>query len=71
MVDLGKLTSYFALEFGSDNQPGKTDNQANVYGGARTGVSTDAAIEYFTGAGADAFKINMGMLAPYLISTHL
>ncbi|KAF8919477.1 glycoside hydrolase family 18 and carbohydrate-binding module family 5 protein [Mucidula mucida] len=37
------------------------DNQANVYGGARTGVSTDAAIKYFTGAGATASKITMGI----------
>ncbi|KAJ7596569.1 glycoside hydrolase family 18 protein [Mycena floridula] len=38
-----------------------SDNQANLYGGARTGVSTDAAISYFTGAGATMSKITMGI----------
>ncbi|KAK0185757.1 glycoside hydrolase family 18 protein [Armillaria mellea] len=38
-----------------------TDNQANLYGGARTGVSTDAAVQHFISAGADAWKINMGI----------
>ncbi|KIY64737.1 glycoside hydrolase family 18 protein [Cylindrobasidium torrendii FP15055 ss-10] len=37
------------------------DNHANLYGGAISGVSTDAAIKYFTGAGATAAKINMGI----------
>ena len=32
-----------------------------MYGGAKTGVSTDAAVKYFTGAGATASKITMGM----------
>ncbi|KAK0204659.1 glycoside hydrolase family 18 protein [Desarmillaria ectypa] len=38
-----------------------TDNQANLYGGTRTGVSTDAAVKYFVSAGADISKITMGM----------
>lgn len=38
-----------------------SDNQANLYGGARTGVSTDAAVQHFISAGADAWKINMGI----------
>lgn len=38
-----------------------TDNQANLYGGARTGVSTDAVVQHFISAGADACKINMGI----------
>ncbi|KAJ7599302.1 glycoside hydrolase family 18 protein [Mycena floridula] len=37
-----------------------SDNQSNLFGGARTGVSTDAAISYFTGAGATMSKITMG-----------
>ncbi|KAF9524949.1 glycoside hydrolase superfamily [Crepidotus variabilis] len=37
------------------------DNQANVYGGARTGYQTDAAIKWYTGNGALASKINLGM----------
>lgn len=37
------------------------DNQANLYGGARTGVSTDAAVKHFISAGATAGKIVMGM----------
>ncbi|KAI0036407.1 glycoside hydrolase superfamily [Vararia minispora EC-137] len=37
------------------------DNQANVYGGARTGVSTDKAIIWYLANGATASKINMGM----------
>jgi chitinase len=37
------------------------DNQANLYGGVRTGVSTDKAFKYFTSAGATASKINMGI----------
>jgi len=36
------------------------DHQANLYGGERTGVSTDAAVKYFTGAGATIGKINLG-----------
>ncbi|KIY65734.1 glycoside hydrolase family 18 protein [Cylindrobasidium torrendii FP15055 ss-10] len=38
-----------------------TDNQANVYGGAISGVSTDSAIKYYTESGATIGKINMGM----------
>ncbi|TCD65253.1 hypothetical protein EIP91_002917 [Steccherinum ochraceum] len=37
------------------------DNQANLYGGARTGVSTDAAVKFYTSNGATAGKINMGI----------
>lgn len=37
------------------------DNQANLYGGTRTGVSTDAAVKYFVSAGASISKIAMGM----------
>ncbi|KAA1477051.1 hypothetical protein DENSPDRAFT_867476 [Dentipellis sp. KUC8613] len=37
------------------------DNQANLYGGARTGVSTDMAVKHFLSAGADADKIIMGI----------
>ncbi|KAH9919452.1 glycosyl hydrolases family 18-domain-containing protein [Epithele typhae] len=38
-----------------------TDNQANLYGGARTNVSTDKAIKYYIANGASASKINMGI----------
>ncbi|KAJ7618307.1 glycoside hydrolase superfamily [Mycena polygramma] len=38
-----------------------TDNQANLYGGARTGVSTDAAVKYFLSSGATPSKISMGI----------
>ncbi|ESK85470.1 glycoside hydrolase family 18 protein [Moniliophthora roreri MCA 2997] len=37
------------------------DNQANLYGGMRTNVSTDKAFKYFTSNGATASKINMGI----------
>ncbi|PAV18117.1 glycoside hydrolase family 18 [Pyrrhoderma noxium] len=37
------------------------DNQANLYGGSRTGVSTDAAISFYLKSGATAGKINMGI----------
>ncbi|KAF7369007.1 hypothetical protein MVEN_00227400 [Mycena venus] len=38
-----------------------TDNQANLYGGARTGVSTDAAVKHYVSSGATASKIVMGI----------
>ncbi|PPQ84685.1 hypothetical protein CVT25_014216 [Psilocybe cyanescens] len=38
-----------------------SDNQANVYGGARTGFSTDAALKFYFGAGASPNKLVMGM----------
>lgn len=38
----------------------QTDNQANVYGGVRTNVSTDAAVKWYLANGATAGKINMG-----------
>ncbi|KIY47749.1 glycoside hydrolase family 18 protein [Fistulina hepatica ATCC 64428] len=38
-----------------------TDNQANLYGGARTGVSTDKAIKWYVSEGATISKINMGI----------
>ncbi|KXN88676.1 Chitinase 1 [Leucoagaricus sp. SymC.cos] len=37
------------------------DNQANLYGGARTGVNTDDAVKHYLSAGATASKINLGM----------
>ncbi|KAI0708099.1 glycosyl hydrolases family 18-domain-containing protein [Cerioporus squamosus] len=37
------------------------DNQANVYGGTRTNVSTDKAVKYYTSHGATASKINLGI----------
>ncbi|KAF6760385.1 glycoside hydrolase family 18 protein [Ephemerocybe angulata] len=37
------------------------DNQANVYGGARTGFSTDVALTYYLNHGASANKINLGI----------
>ncbi|KAJ7905078.1 glycoside hydrolase superfamily [Mycena leptocephala] len=37
------------------------DNQANLYGGARTGVNTDAAVKHFVSSGATVGKINMGI----------
>ncbi|KAJ7653321.1 glycoside hydrolase family 18 protein [Mycena polygramma] len=37
------------------------DNQANLYGGARTGVNTDDAIKHFVSSGATANKITLGM----------
>ncbi|KAH9475936.1 Chitinase 1 [Psilocybe cubensis] len=38
-----------------------SDNQANVYGGARTGFSTDAAVKFYFGAGASPNKFVLGM----------
>ncbi|KAI0659086.1 glycoside hydrolase superfamily [Cubamyces menziesii] len=37
------------------------DNQANLYGGQRTNVSTDKAIKWYLANGATAGKINMGI----------
>ncbi|KAJ3564511.1 hypothetical protein NP233_g8251 [Leucocoprinus birnbaumii] len=37
------------------------DNQANLYGGARTGVNTDSAVKHYISSGASANKINLGM----------
>ncbi|KAF5366205.1 hypothetical protein D9758_005724 [Tetrapyrgos nigripes] len=37
------------------------DNQANLFGGERTNVSTDAAVKHFTSAGATAGKMTMGI----------
>ncbi|KAI0684658.1 glycoside hydrolase superfamily [Cytidiella melzeri] len=37
------------------------DDQANLYGGARTGVSTDAAVKWYTSQGATTSKIVMGI----------
>ncbi|TFK37028.1 glycoside hydrolase family 18 protein [Crucibulum laeve] len=37
------------------------DNQANLYGGVRTGVNTDSAVKYYLSAGATASKINLGI----------
>ncbi|KAG5635380.1 hypothetical protein H0H81_011471, partial [Sphagnurus paluster] len=38
-----------------------TDNQANVFGGARTGVSSDMALNRYISQGATACKMNLGM----------
>ncbi|KAK7691604.1 hypothetical protein QCA50_005003 [Cerrena zonata] len=38
-----------------------SDNQANLFGGVRTGVSTDAAIRFYVAHGATASKIVMGI----------
>ncbi|KAI0090629.1 glycoside hydrolase superfamily [Irpex rosettiformis] len=37
------------------------DNQANLYGGQRTGVSTDAAVSWYISQGATPDKIVMGL----------
>ncbi|KAJ3487291.1 hypothetical protein NLI96_g3646 [Meripilus lineatus] len=37
------------------------DHQANLYGGERTGVSTDAAVKFYVANGASAGKITMGL----------
>ncbi|GLB41081.1 putative glycosyl hydrolase 18 family protein [Lyophyllum shimeji] len=37
------------------------DNQANLYGGARTGFNTDNAVKWYLANGATASKITMGM----------
>ncbi|KAH8827572.1 glycosyl hydrolases family 18-domain-containing protein [Flagelloscypha sp. PMI_526] len=37
------------------------DNQANLYGGARTNVSGDRAVQHYKSAGATASKITFGM----------
>ncbi|KAF9259245.1 hypothetical protein L218DRAFT_670920 [Marasmius fiardii PR-910] len=37
------------------------DNQANLYGGQRTGVSTDQAVSHYLSSGATASKITMGI----------
>ena len=39
----------------------QADNQANLYGGARTGVSTDAAVKWYKSQGATVSKIIMGV----------
>ncbi|PIL27429.1 hypothetical protein GSI_10577 [Ganoderma sinense ZZ0214-1] len=38
-----------------------SDNQANLYGGARTNVSTDKAVKDYVSRGATISKINMGI----------
>ncbi|KIK63096.1 carbohydrate-binding module family 5 protein [Collybiopsis luxurians FD-317 M1] len=38
-----------------------SDNQANLYGGQRLGISTDMAIKGYVAAGASIEKINMGI----------
>ncbi|KAG6865811.1 hypothetical protein C0991_011616 [Blastosporella zonata] len=38
-----------------------TDNQANLYGGARTGFNTDNAVKWYLAQGATASKITLGM----------
>ena len=38
----------------------QVDNQANLYGGTRTNVSTNEAIKWYLSRGATASKINMG-----------
>ncbi|KAH0579107.1 hypothetical protein H2248_003260 [Termitomyces sp. 'cryptogamus'] len=38
-----------------------TDNQANLYGGTRTGFNTDSAVEWYLAQGATSSKINLGM----------
>ncbi|KAF9532699.1 glycosyl hydrolases family 18-domain-containing protein [Crepidotus variabilis] len=38
-----------------------SDNQANLYGGERTGFNTDNAVKWYIANGASANKINMGM----------
>lgn len=40
-----------------------TDNQANVYGGQRINVSSDAAIKYYVAHGATPSKITLGELS--------
>ncbi|KAG5645943.1 hypothetical protein DXG03_004733 [Asterophora parasitica] len=37
------------------------DNQANVYGGSRTGYSTDSALKWYLSKGATASKITIGI----------
>ncbi|TDL20581.1 hypothetical protein BD410DRAFT_725659 [Rickenella mellea] len=37
------------------------DNQANLYGGVRTNVSTDKAVKWYVSSGASPSKINMGI----------
>ncbi|THU98625.1 hypothetical protein K435DRAFT_720591 [Dendrothele bispora CBS 962.96] len=37
------------------------DNQANLFGGERTNVSTDKAVKHFLSAGASASKMTMGI----------
>ncbi|KAH7918608.1 glycoside hydrolase family 18 protein [Leucogyrophana mollusca] len=37
------------------------DNQANLYGGERTKVNTDAAITHYVASGATSSKINLGI----------
>ncbi|KAG6865810.1 hypothetical protein C0991_011615 [Blastosporella zonata] len=38
-----------------------SDNQANLYGGARTGFNTDSAVKWYLAQGATASKITLGM----------
>ncbi|KIK95212.1 carbohydrate-binding module family 5 protein [Paxillus rubicundulus Ve08.2h10] len=37
------------------------DNQANLYGGSRTGVSTDEAVKHYVSGGATSTKFTMGI----------
>jgi len=37
------------------------DNQANLYGGSRTGFNTDSAVKWYLANGATASKITLGM----------
>ena len=61
LVDLGKLGSPIGKELQeTDPYPIQADNQANVYGGTRTNVSTDAAIKWYRSQGASSGKIVMG-----------
>ena len=51
----------FCLHVHALTNPFQADNQANVYGGSRTGVSTDAAVNWYKAQGATASKIVVGI----------
>lgn len=47
--------------YGAKRFPYQADNQANLYGGVRTNVSTDKAVKFYLQNGATASKINVGI----------
>ena len=44
----------------------QADHQANLYGGERTGVSTDKAVSFYIQNGATPSKITMGKRYPLI-----
>jgi hypothetical protein len=49
----------------------QADNQANLYGGSRTGVSTDEAVKHYVAGGATSRKITMGKTSGFRKNTQI